>query len=218
MTLQSWTSDGEPQQVPHAHAPRSTRERIMLAAHALFQQHGFGRVSVDAIAGTASVTKRTLYHYFRSKDDLLAEIAGLQSALSASHLRKTTAPGDAGSFVDELFGEIASSGTIEKWTGVGFTRIALELTHLPGHPARTIARRHKVEMEAWLSDELRARHVSEPAGVARDIMLLLEGCLLLVVTHGDRTYADRAAATARLLVEARRLSPAGVSSTPSSLA
>lgn len=219
MTLQSWTDESRPQQLHAAHEPRTTRERILVAAHDLFQQHGFGRVSVDSIAETAGVTKRTLYHYFRSKDDLLAEIAGMQSARSASHLRKAIPPSaDAGAFVDELFGEIAGSNSIERWTGVGFTRIALELTHLPGHPARTIARRHKVEMEAWLSEELRARDIRDPSGVARDLMVLLEGCLLLIITHGDRTYADRAAGTARLLVEASRRTLTNAASAPSSLA
>ena len=206
MTLQSWTDERGPRQSHGAGTPQSTRERILVAAHELFQQHGFGRVGVDTIAETASVTKRTLYHYFRSKDDLLAEVAGIQSSLSAGYLRKRTTPADAAVFVDELFDEIGDPHAIGKWAGVGFTRIALELTHLPGHPGRAVARRHKAEMEAWLSEELRARDISDPPGVARDIILLLEGALLLTITHSDRTYIERAGATARLLVDTRRRS------------
>ena len=93
-------------------APLSTRERILAVAHSLFQQYGFGRVGVDTIAATAGVTKRTLYHYFRSKDDLLAEVADIQSALCVSHLRKGEMPEDAGAFVEGLFREIAGPHAI----------------------------------------------------------------------------------------------------------
>ncbi len=206
MTPQSCPGESGSRQSQGPDAPLPTRERILAVAHGLFQQYGFGRVGVDAIAATAGVTKRTLYHHFRSKDDLLAEVAGLQSSLGASHLRKKARPADAGAFVEGLFDEIGNSHAISKWTGVGFTRIALELTHLPGHPGRAIARRHKADMEAWLSEELQVRDILDPAGVARDILLLLEGCLLLTITHGDRAYVDRAADTARLLVETRRRS------------
>ena len=199
-------------------APLSTRERILAVAHSLFQQYGFGRVGVDTIAATAGVTKRTLYHYFRSNDDLLAEVADIQSALCVSHLRKGEMPEDAGAFVEGLFREIAGPHAIAKWTGVGFTRIALELTHLPGHPGRAIARRHKAEMEAWLAEELRVRDMRDPSGVARDILLLLEGSLLLTVTHGDRAYIDRAVETARLLVDTRRRSAVDAPLASSSLA
>lgn len=209
MALSSWMDNGG-QSLQRGPALPSTRDRIIEAAHLLFQLHGYGRVSVDRIAETASVTKRTLYHHFRSKDDLLAETAEMQSAKATAHLRQrmTPAPADTDAFIDELFDEIAGPRSIARWSGVGFTRIALELTHLPGHPARALARRHKVELEGWLSDELQARRIRDPDGTARDVMLLLEGSLVLVIMHGDRAYADRAANAAKAVVKARRITSA----------
>ena len=49
--------------------PEPTREKILTAANRLFYAEGIGRVSVDAVADKAGVTKRTLYYHFRSKDD-----------------------------------------------------------------------------------------------------------------------------------------------------
>lgn len=47
------------------------REAAMVAAaEKLFAQHGFEHVSMDAIAKEAEFTKRTLYQYFSSKEDL----------------------------------------------------------------------------------------------------------------------------------------------------
>lgn len=109
---------------------------------------------------------------------------------------------DLAEFIDDLFEEATLPSATAGWMGVGSTKIALELAHLPGHPAHAIARRHKREREAWLSRELCARHVGDSADIARDIMLLLEGCLLLALIHGDRTYAARAAGAAKLLTTA----------------
>lgn len=195
-----------------------TRGRIMRSAYDLFQHLGYGRVTMGGIAETAGVTKRTLYHYFRSKDDLLNEIVGMQSELLMARVHRwsTSAAADTATFIRELFREIAGPSTVTTWAGSGFTRIALELSHLRGHPARVTARRHKVEMETWLTDELRARHLGDPAALACDLMLLLEGAVLLVITHNDPRYAERAAGTATLLVESRRCSPQGRHPIPSS--
>lgn len=47
------------------------QEQIIEAARKLFYKYGFKRVSVDEIAREAKVTKRTLYMYFRSKEEIL---------------------------------------------------------------------------------------------------------------------------------------------------
>jgi TetR/AcrR family transcriptional repressor of mexJK operon len=48
-------------------------EQIRAAAQSLFLRHGFSGTSTDAIAAEASVSKQTLYRYFRSKEALLAD-------------------------------------------------------------------------------------------------------------------------------------------------
>lgn len=49
------------------------RQQIRSAAQSLFLRHGFAGTSTDAIATEASVSKQTLYRYYPSKDDLLAD-------------------------------------------------------------------------------------------------------------------------------------------------
>src|SRR5262245_49315947 len=52
--------------------PVSPRERILAAADRLFYARGIRAVGVDLVAREANVSKRTLYAYFPSKDDLIA--------------------------------------------------------------------------------------------------------------------------------------------------
>ena len=50
------------------------RERILRAAYALFVATGYRSVSMQQIAEAAGIQKATLYHHFRSKDELYAVI------------------------------------------------------------------------------------------------------------------------------------------------
>ncbi|SFY12249.1 transcriptional regulator, TetR family [Janthinobacterium lividum] len=50
------------------------RVAIVDAAIAEFRDHGFDATSMDRIAATAAVSKRTVYNHFPSKDELFAEI------------------------------------------------------------------------------------------------------------------------------------------------
>jgi AcrR family transcriptional regulator len=54
------------------HAQR--RDRILAAAASLFETNGFEGTTTDEIAAAAAVTKRTLYRYVGSKEQLLFEI------------------------------------------------------------------------------------------------------------------------------------------------
>lgn len=51
-------------------ATSEARERVVNAALELFLQRGFADVSMQQIADDASITKATLYHHFRDKQDL----------------------------------------------------------------------------------------------------------------------------------------------------
>jgi TetR/AcrR family transcriptional repressor of mexJK operon len=52
------------------------RQLVLDAAASLFMAHGYGAVSMDAVARAAGVSKATLYAYFSSKDQLFATIIG----------------------------------------------------------------------------------------------------------------------------------------------
>jgi AcrR family transcriptional regulator len=183
-----------------------TRQRILDAAYRLFRQRGFGRVSMDEIAAAARLTKRTLYHHFRSKDDLLADVLRAQDALALQAFQTfgDKLSGSAEAIVVGLFRDLAVWADRPRFLGSGFTRLVIELADLPGHPARAIARRHKAKLENCLADLLAESGIVRAKELARAVWLLSEGAISLILVHGDRGYAAAASDAAMTLVRQHR--------------
>lgn len=188
-----------------------TRTRILDAAYTLFYREGFVRIGVDEIAAAAGVTKRTLYYHFDSKDALLAAVMAAQNDLALVRVRQIMDGGgsDAAAMVRSLFTELAKWASGPRWHGSGFTRVAMDLAGQPGHLARKIAGRHKAAVETLLTERLRACGVGDAPAIARQIMLLTEGCLSLILIHGDTSYAHAALAVALRLVDGQATATAG---------
>jgi AcrR family transcriptional regulator len=189
--------------MPEAVSP--TRKRIVEAATKLFYSEGIGRVSVDAIAEKAGLTKRTLYYHFESKDQL---VAAYLEARDQPNLRQMAgwfndAEGSVDRKVEAVFTNLARMARHPKWKGCGFLRTAAELAAMPGHPAIKAGSRHKANFEAWLAGELSARAVDEPQAVAREIVLLMDGCFSIMLVHRNPDYFEAAGRAAALLVRAR---------------
>jgi AcrR family transcriptional regulator len=183
--------DGEP-----------TRQRILKAAYRCFYREGFFRVSVDAVAAAAKVTKKTLYYHFPSKDALAGAVLD-EHPDDALRLIEASLPDtevDAGKAVRSIFDAFARWAARPHWCGSGFTRISMELAELPGHPARVAARRHKRTVETVLATRLASCGVKDAEVVARQVALLIEGANTLMLIHGDTGYAASAGAAAEQLV------------------
>jgi AcrR family transcriptional regulator len=71
MTAQTARRVGRP---PATVDGQTVPERLIEVALRLFAEKGFEGTSVQDVVVTAGVTKGAMYHYFGSKDDLLAEI------------------------------------------------------------------------------------------------------------------------------------------------
>ena len=181
---------------------KTTSQRIADAAYELFYREGFAHVGVDAIAEAAGITKRTLYYHFESKDALVAVVLDLQHELMLKRIARWTerASGNPARMVKTLFAEFAAWSKQPGWRGSGFTRAAMEFARSPGHPARVAARRHKLAVEDWFAEQFTRNGIDAPRQLARQVVLLLEGCNCLILVHGHSGYADAASQAAQLLV------------------
>lgn len=85
------------------------RERILQEAFSRFVELGYAGVSMQSIAEGAGITKGTLYHHFRDKEDLFCEVMQLGFSRSQERLARSV---DAGAtFREKLvaFGRVLFS-------------------------------------------------------------------------------------------------------------
>ncbi|WP_176480005.1 TetR/AcrR family transcriptional regulator [Mesorhizobium sp. WSM3859] len=185
--------------------PRSsdaTRPVILQAAYKLFRRRGFFRVGMDEIADAAGVTKRTLYYHFDSKDALLTAVLASQHERTFADFQNygIDLSGGPDALIDKLFEGLVRWSSKPRWAGSGFTRLAIELADLSGHPARSIASQHKALMEAHLETLLARADIPSPKARARELALLIEGAMVMLLIHGDASYCTAAAEAAKRLM------------------
>jgi AcrR family transcriptional regulator len=178
----------------------------MEAAYVLFRQKGFSRVTIDEIAASAKITKRTFYSHFESKDFLLTKVLQAQSALAYDAFQTfgKNLSGAPDVIVEALFHDLESWSSKPRWAGSGYTRLVAELADLPGHPARQIARDHKAQLENHLADVLAEAGVKDPKACARELWLLIEGAMVMMLIHGDKNYLKAAAEAGKKLIAFQR--------------
>lgn len=58
---------------------KQRQEEIVRAASKRFSRHGFGKTTLDEIARDVRIGKPTIYHYFKSKDELFYSSIDFQS-------------------------------------------------------------------------------------------------------------------------------------------
>jgi AcrR family transcriptional regulator len=175
--------------------PVSPRERILAAADKLFYGHGIRAVGVDAVAAEADVSKRTLYAYFPSKDDLIA--AYLQGRF------RYIAPSDAPAREQILgvFDRLEQAFSRDGFRGCPYVNAVTELSD-PKHPAAAIALQFKEERRLWFRGLLERLKVREADALATQMQLLVEGALSSAVVRGDAAPARAARAAAEVLLDA----------------
>ena len=185
-----------------------TRKRLVDAATKLFYAEGIGRVSVDAVAEKAGLTKRTLYYHFKSKDDLIAAYLDGRDQPNLEQMAGwfKAAEGGVDKKVEAIFTNLARIARHPKWKGCGFLRTAAELAAMPGHPAVKAGARHKTNFEKWLAGALSDHDVGEAKMLAREIVLLMDGAFSSMLIHHNPDYIAAAGHAAATLVRARMAS------------
>jgi AcrR family transcriptional regulator len=73
--------------------PSPIPEKLMRVSVELFAEQGYAQTSVQQVVDAAGVTKGALYHYFKSKDDLLFDIYDRILSLQREHLDEIVARG-----------------------------------------------------------------------------------------------------------------------------
>jgi AcrR family transcriptional regulator len=172
-------------------------DHIARVAGELFYREGIHLVGVDRVAAEADVTKRTLYRYFRSKDDLVA--AALRRAPRISFPRE----GGAAERIAGAFGMMIEFVRRNAYRGCPYIIASAELSD-PRHPARAVVRELAEKRRAWFRDRAAEAGASDPELLAEQLDVLFDGGLASATKRGESAPAEAALVAAEALLAQSR--------------
>ena len=189
--------------------PRSnaTKALIVDAATQLFVSGDVASTSISNVCARVGVTKKTFYYHFSSKDELLAAVViGLRPYFDAAFDLWVSEAGPNASAHNRIlavFIALARETKGPTWRGYSMLRIAVELSNVPGHPARKLA----VDSNLYLASRFEADLVHEGIVNAREVaaylLMLLNGMIVSMIIHRDQKYLEQLLATVGSMVPER---------------
>lgn len=185
-------------------AAKSARTRILEAAAELFYREGIRAVGIDAVIAHSGVAKMSLYRNFAGKDELVAAFLEYRDQIYWAWWDKVTArhPGDAQGQIRAIFEAVGKRTANPDYRGCPFINTAVEFPDLD-HPGRIVALANKLELRKRLRGLAEMAGAHDPAMLADQLLLLIEGTYVSGQTIGAEGVGQKAAAAAAdILVEA----------------
>jgi AcrR family transcriptional regulator len=179
----------------------SARQRLLDAAADLFYRQGIGAVGVDLVSKQAGVSKRTLYQQFGSKDRLIAESLDAHGpAMLGVYIPAEDPRAPARQQILAVFGGLSGWTASETFRGCPFVNTATELAD-PGHPARQIARQHKLQLRGYFARQAERGQAKDPQRLADELMVVFDGAIVQAVM-GTARHSDAARTAVEALLDA----------------
>jgi AcrR family transcriptional regulator len=178
-----------------AEAKTAMRERILDVTDRLFYGQGIRAVGVDTIAEQVGISKRTLYNYFPSKDELI--VAYLERRLQPRPPSEQPA-------AEQILGDferLERSFMDRGFRGCPFVNAVAELKE-PGHAANRIAFGFKEQRRIRFRDLLQRLKAADPEKLSLQLVLLVDGAIAAALVRGDPLVARAAGDAARVLLAA----------------
>jgi AcrR family transcriptional regulator len=169
------------------------KERILETADRLFYHRGIRAAGVDTIAAEVGISKRTLYNYFPSKEELID--AYLER-------RFTHAPASDKPPADQIlrtFDRLEQVFGSKDFRGCPFVNAVAELG-AENQSVKKIAIAFKESRRTWFRDLLLRLDVPDPEGLATQLTLLVDGSIAQDLVRDDPSMARAAKEAARVLI------------------
>ena len=176
----------------------SKRDILIDTARDLFVAHGFHAVGVDTILRKAGISKRTLYKHFRSKEDLiLAVIRHYDETFRNYLMREVEARG--GTAYEQL---LAVFDVAEQWFSEANFHGCIAVKAIGEYSEKNKAIQRSCEefirlIGEYIEGLATKAGARDPERLARELVLLFEGAIVMAVVSGNPKVAQQAKAMAQ---------------------
>ncbi|MEE8206567.1 MAG: TetR/AcrR family transcriptional regulator [Nitrospinaceae bacterium] len=172
------------------------------SARDLFVAHGFHAVGVDTILKKAGISKRTLYKYFRSKEDLILAVIRHYDETFRNYLMREVEARE-----DTAYGQLLAVFDIaEQWFSEAEFHGCIAVKAIGEYSEKNKAIQRSCEEFIRLIGEymegLATRAgARDPERLAKELLLLFEGAIVMAVVSGNPKVAQQAKAMAQRCVD-----------------
>lgn len=181
------------------------RQHLVDTAIALFSAHGFHGVGIDRIAEEARVSKKTMYHHFRSKEELIVAalkhrdrqfrdefVKGVEAAAETPRERLLA-----------VFDVAQAWFSDDRFYGCMFINAVGEYSE-PDTEIRAACKAFKRQMLSYIEELAEKAGLDNPQEVAAALAILLEGSIVTAQVSENSACAQTARHAAEVLIDKAR--------------
>ncbi|MEJ8567154.1 TetR/AcrR family transcriptional regulator [Elongatibacter sediminis] len=178
------------------------RLQLIETAVELFNEHGFHGVGIDRIAEAAGVSKKTMYHHFRSKEELILAALRHHDGLFRNQFMKgvEAAADTPRERLLAIFDVAEAWFASNRFFGCLFINAVGEYAE-PDTPIRGVCRQFKQLMRGYIEDLAREAGAPDAPALADALALLLEGAIVTAQVSGNPSAAESARQAAAVLID-----------------
>jgi AcrR family transcriptional regulator len=176
-------------------SPEEMRARILESTDRLFYERGIRATGVDTVAGEVGISKRTLYDYYPSKDELIA--AYLSHRLVDLEITDRPPREQVLSVFEALERRLGK----KRFRGCPFVNAVAEVGD-EVREANRLAVAFKERRRQWFRDLLERLGVGDADGLSMQLAILLDGAIATSLVRGDPAFVRAARDAAATLIDA----------------
>lgn len=178
-----------------------TRDKILATAEGLIYQNGIHATGMDLLVKTSGVARKSIYRHFTNKDEVAAAALSARDARWMEWFRtecdKAEGPENR---ILNMFTVLKGWFESEGYRGCAFINTAGEVGD-PADPIRLIAKQHKQKLLDYTLELTQQLNVEQPALLARQLLVLMEGAITMSRVMEDNAAADPARDVAQVLLK-----------------
>ena len=181
-----------------ASAP-AKQQQLVHTAFTLFYRDSIHGVGINQILQESGIAKKTLYHHFASKDELVLAVLAYRDEVFFSWLQsRIHHAATAEALVQNWFAALDDwfhnrVAELQEFRGCFFMHSAAEFTD-PAHPVHQHCAQHKARLCRMLGKQLgQWLDIKSAKKLADDLCLLKEGAIVCAQVQGNKKAARQAA-------------------------
>lgn len=180
---------------------KSVRERILETACELFYREGIQNVGIDRIIAESDVAKMSLYNHFKSKDALIEAFLRQRDQQWREWFvtRVEERSADPKQRLLILFDVLQEWFESPNFRGCAFINATVELAS-PNHPGCQAALDHQLAVYTYIHGLVKAGGLEPAELLARQLLLLVEGAIVVAMMQDHPLAAADAKSAASTLL------------------